>query len=77
MAENAKVEKVALSFARCPGAPSCGHLARVVTFARGMRERQRRLDLWAQTAGLDQLPNLVQLLLIDLGVERLPFHATP
>ena len=31
------VETVALSFARCPGAPYCGHLARVVAFGRRMR----------------------------------------
>jgi len=28
---------VALSFARCPGAPYCGHLARVVAFSRRVR----------------------------------------
>jgi predicted MFS family arabinose efflux permease len=32
-----RVETVALSFARCPGAPYCGHLARVVAFGRRMR----------------------------------------
>jgi EmrB/QacA subfamily drug resistance transporter len=37
-AENEQVETVAISFARCPGAPYCGHLARVVAFARRMRE---------------------------------------
>ena len=31
------VETVALSFARCPGAPYCGHLARVVVFGRRIR----------------------------------------
>jgi EmrB/QacA subfamily drug resistance transporter len=31
------VEAVALSFSRCPGAPYCGHLARVVAFGRRMR----------------------------------------
>ena len=40
-------------------------------------ERERRLDLWAQTAGLDQPPNLVELLPVDLGVERLPHDAAP
>jgi len=35
--EDAHVEAVALSFARCPGAPYCGHLARVVAFGRRMR----------------------------------------
>ena len=30
-------ETVALAFARCPGAPYCGHLARVVAFGRRMR----------------------------------------
>jgi MFS family permease len=32
-------ETVALSFARCPGAPYCGHLARLVTFGRRIRRR--------------------------------------
>ena len=36
--ENEQAETIALSFARCPGAPYCGHLARVVAFARRMRE---------------------------------------
>jgi EmrB/QacA subfamily drug resistance transporter len=31
------VEAIALSFTRCPGAPYCGHLARVVAFGRRMR----------------------------------------
>lgn len=31
------VEAIALSFARCPGAPYCGHLAGVVAFGRRMR----------------------------------------
>src|SRR5256885_15946537 len=31
------VEAVLMSFARCPGAPYCGHLARVVAFGRRMR----------------------------------------
>ncbi|HWE09176.1 MAG TPA: DHA2 family efflux MFS transporter permease subunit [Solirubrobacteraceae bacterium] len=31
------VETVALSFARCPGAPYCGHLARAVAFGRRVR----------------------------------------
>jgi hypothetical protein len=31
------VEAIALSFARCPGAPYCGHLARVVAFGRRVR----------------------------------------
>ena len=35
--EDAPVEAMALSFARCPGAPYCGHLARVVAFGRRMR----------------------------------------
>lgn len=35
--ENAGVEAVALSFARCPGAPYCGHLARLVAFGRRIR----------------------------------------
>ena len=32
-------ETVALSFARCPGAPYCGHLARLVAFGRRIRTR--------------------------------------
>ena len=32
-------ETVALSFARCPGAPYCGHLARLVAFGRRIRGR--------------------------------------
>jgi EmrB/QacA subfamily drug resistance transporter len=32
-----QVEAVALSFARCPGAPYCGHLARLVAFGRRLR----------------------------------------
>jgi MFS family permease len=31
------VAALAMSFARCPGAPYCGHLARVVAFGRRMR----------------------------------------
>jgi hypothetical protein len=42
-AENEQAETMALSFARCPGAPSCGHLARVVALARvGLPGRARR-----------------------------------
>ena len=36
-ARDAHIETLALSFARCPGAPYCGHLARVVAFGRRMR----------------------------------------
>lgn len=36
------VEMVALSFAGCPGAPYCGHLARVVAFGRRVRPRLAR-----------------------------------
>jgi sugar phosphate permease len=36
-AEDAHTEAIALSFARCPGAPYCGHLARMVAFGRRMR----------------------------------------
>jgi EmrB/QacA subfamily drug resistance transporter len=36
-AEDEPVEAIAISFARCPGAPYCGHLARVVAFGRRMR----------------------------------------
>jgi EmrB/QacA subfamily drug resistance transporter len=35
--ERAHVEALAMSFARCPGAPYCGHLARLVAFGRRMR----------------------------------------
>jgi sugar phosphate permease len=35
--EDEEVEAVAISFIRCPGAPYCGHLARVVAFGRRMR----------------------------------------
>src|SRR4051794_20569557 len=34
---NEDVEAVAFSFARCPGAPYCGHLARLVAFGRRIR----------------------------------------
>jgi hypothetical protein len=30
-------EAIAMSFARCPGAPYCGHLARLVAFGRRVR----------------------------------------
>ena len=36
------VEMVALSFAGCPGAPYCGHLARAVAFGRRVRTRLAR-----------------------------------
>jgi EmrB/QacA subfamily drug resistance transporter len=36
--ENEEVETIALSFARCPGAPYCGYLTRVVALARRMRK---------------------------------------
>lgn len=36
-------EAVALSFARCPGAPYCGHLARVVAVGRRVRSGFARL----------------------------------
>src|SRR3954447_9590379 len=36
-AEDERVEVIALSFTRCPGAPYCGHLARVVAFGRRVR----------------------------------------
>jgi EmrB/QacA subfamily drug resistance transporter len=35
--EDEHVEAIALSFARCPGAPYCGHLARLVALGRRMR----------------------------------------
>jgi predicted MFS family arabinose efflux permease len=35
--ENEGVEAVALSFARCPGAPYCGYLARLAAFGRRVR----------------------------------------
>ena len=34
---DAHVESMAMSFARCPGAPYCGHLVRMVAFGRRMR----------------------------------------
>jgi EmrB/QacA subfamily drug resistance transporter len=37
-----RVQTVALSFARCPGAPYCGHLARAVAFGRRVRSRVAR-----------------------------------
>jgi EmrB/QacA subfamily drug resistance transporter len=37
-AENEQAETIAMSFARCPGAPFSGHLARVVALARRMRK---------------------------------------
>ncbi|HEY7257014.1 MAG TPA: MFS transporter [Solirubrobacterales bacterium] len=37
-----QVETVALSFARCPGAPYCGHLAGVVAFGRRVRGAMAR-----------------------------------
>ena len=40
--EDEHVETLALSFARCPGAPYCGHLARVVAFGRRMRSAMAR-----------------------------------
>jgi EmrB/QacA subfamily drug resistance transporter len=40
--EDAHAEVIALSFARCPGAPYCGHLARVVAFGRRMRSAVAR-----------------------------------
>jgi EmrB/QacA subfamily drug resistance transporter len=36
-AKDEQAETIALAFARCPGAPYCGHLARVVAFGRRMR----------------------------------------
>src|SRR3954447_9583586 len=36
-AEDEQVEVIALSFARCPGAPYCGHLTRLVAFGRRVR----------------------------------------
>jgi EmrB/QacA subfamily drug resistance transporter len=40
--EDAPVEAMALSFARCPGAPYCGHLVRVVAFGRRVRSAVAR-----------------------------------
>jgi EmrB/QacA subfamily drug resistance transporter len=37
---DANVEAIALAFARCPGAPYCGHLARAVALARRLRARR-------------------------------------
>ena len=36
-AEDEQVEAMTISFIRCPGAPYCGHLARVVAFGRRVR----------------------------------------
>jgi EmrB/QacA subfamily drug resistance transporter len=36
-AEDERVEAIALAFTRCPGAPYCGHLARVAAFSRRVR----------------------------------------
>ena len=36
-AEDEQVEAMTISFIRCPGAPYCGHLTRVVAFGRRMR----------------------------------------
>jgi hypothetical protein len=36
------IAALAMSFARCPGAPYCGHLARVVVFGQRMRARAAR-----------------------------------
>ena len=35
--EDEEVETMTISFIRCPGAPYCGHLARVVAFGRRVR----------------------------------------
>jgi EmrB/QacA subfamily drug resistance transporter len=43
-AEDEHVEAIALSFTRCPGAPYCGHLARVVAFGRRMRGALARTE---------------------------------
>ena len=43
-AEDEHVEVIALSFTRCPGAPYCGHLARVVAFGRRMRGALARTE---------------------------------
>jgi EmrB/QacA subfamily drug resistance transporter len=37
--ENEDAEAVAFAFARCPGAPYCGHLARLAAFGRRLRPR--------------------------------------
>jgi EmrB/QacA subfamily drug resistance transporter len=43
-AEDEQTATMALSFARCPGAPYCGHLARVVAFGRRMRGALARTE---------------------------------
>jgi MFS family permease len=40
-----QVEAIALSFARCPGAPYCGHLARAVAFGRRVRGGLARSEM--------------------------------
>jgi hypothetical protein len=37
LADHQEVEAITISFVRCPGAPYCGHLARVVAVGRRMR----------------------------------------
>ena len=43
-AEDEQVEAITISFIRCPGAPYCGHLARVVAFGRRMRGALARTE---------------------------------
>jgi MFS family permease len=43
-AENEQVEAITISAIRCPGAPYCGHLARVVAFGRRMRGALARAE---------------------------------
>jgi len=42
--EDEQVEAMTISFIRCPGAPYCGHLARVVAFGRRMRGALARTE---------------------------------
>src|SRR3954447_14955757 len=43
-AEDEQAEVIALSFVRCPGAPYCGHLTRVVAFGRRVRGALARTE---------------------------------
>jgi predicted MFS family arabinose efflux permease len=42
--EDEGVEAITISFIRCPGAPYCGHLARVVAFGHRMRGALARTE---------------------------------
>ena len=50
-----QVEAMTISFIRCPGAPYCGHLARVVAFGRRMRGALPRSWLAPPASGRRQV----------------------